>query len=335
MPSFELETTIPLRVHPQATELESYHINWLREMGLMSDTEAEQSYLQQGAVRLVIYTFPQIPYVGLCLATDMIGIAAIVDDYCSSHVNETEQVTKLIHSLINITEDPVEQHHDMNNPMLRSWLNTWQRYSDGMVCMSDAWQRKTRATWQSFLQSWIDESRMHASDAPITLERYLPLRRRAISVRAFVDVAQWATRLELPPHLAEHPMIQDILDTCTDICFYTNDIFSLEREILKKEKHNAVLLVQKEGNLSIEQAINLTINKCIDTYHVFEAQKHNLSLLVTSTHEQQTVDSFVDLLCSCIKGNHHWSTITPRYKTTTLSPSPELYLSKCEYLSNT
>lgn len=156
MPSFELETSIPLRLHANAAEAQVHHLAWLKEMGLISDSETARDYARQGAVSAMTYTFAQIPYSGLCLAADMAGITVFLDDYCS-HGRPLAQVAKLINSLEAIILDPVEQHHNVNNPILLGWLNAWQRYGDGM---STSWKQRTLRTWQNFLSVWIEKALM-------------------------------------------------------------------------------------------------------------------------------------------------------------------------------
>ncbi|MBC3363037.1 hypothetical protein [Pseudomonas sp. SWRI154] len=332
MPFFDLETSIPFRIHPRAEDVHVWHLNWLQEMGLISEPKVAQDYSRQGAVSAMTYIFPQIPYSGLCLAADMAGITVFLDDYCSVHAKAPERVVRLVTSLVAVTLDPIESHHQMSNPIVRAWLHAWKRYGEGM---SSRWREKTQQTWHEFLTAWIDEAAIQVQGSYMDLDAYFQIRRRAIGVRPFIDVAQWALGLELPPALADHPTTQKALDACTDVCIYINDIFSLERELAAEEKNNFVLIIQQQNGFSYEQSLEFSIKKCIDSYRIFELDKDELSLLAVSEYERRAINSYIDLLCGFIKGSHDWSSQVERYKTPADSLSSASYLTRCEYLSNT
>jgi hypothetical protein len=137
--------------------------------------------------------------------------------------------------------------------LLRAFQRLWTAATDGM---SPSWVERSRGNWIDFLTSYGDEaaSRFHRTP-PGSLEEYLALRRRSVGMETCFDLTERLYHCELAPELASDPRLLAMRRLAGEVIALVNDVFSVEKEEALGDHLNAVLVIERTGNRTREQAV--------------------------------------------------------------------------------
>ena len=138
---------------------------------------------------------------------------------------------------------------------------------------------------------------------------YTKMRQYTSAVFAAFEIGFFLRKITIDKEVREDPLFELLMtNACNAIC-YTNDIFSLLKEIKEGVKENLVLVIQDEQNKTLGDSLsqacknqNLEVENYLRTVEELKVKfKHKLP------------EGFYTLLESWIKGNLDWSLVTMRY----------------------
>jgi 5-epi-alpha-selinene synthase len=136
-----------------------------------------------------------------------------------------------------------------------------------VAMLSDIWQRArqlTSATWQQrFARHHVEyfaslqqefANRLH-QQIP-SMQAYIMNRRLTAASTVCLDLIELVHHIEIPVEVYESHPFQAILNSTYDIVHWTNDVYSLSKELAYGEVNNLVVVVQHQERCSLQDALN-------------------------------------------------------------------------------
>lgn len=135
----------------------------------------------------------------------------------------------------------------------------------------------------------------------------------------FIEIAEHA---RLPATVRANPVLQTLTRTSNNSVCWANDIFSLEKEVRRGEVHNLILILEREGKITRQDAVYRAIEMHDAEVGTFVDA---VSRLRSSVGEQpnENLDRFVGVLMSRMSGFLDWANESRRYETSLSIPPPE------------
>jgi len=158
-------------------------------------------------------------------------------------------------------------------------------------------------------QLWLDGMKMeheYNNKQPIcypTLDEYKFIRERIVGGEVACDMLEIVSDFIMPDEIILNPTIKRLRQLVSLIMSWFNDIHSVERELLRKETMNLVLVIQNEMNCSLESAYEQAIQIHNDDLNEFITIKQNLP---DFGMYQDSVKTFVNNAELFLKAQESW-----------------------------
>ncbi|MFI7344038.1 hypothetical protein ACIBUY_39615 [Streptomyces sp. NPDC050085] len=280
----------PARLNPRAGLLEEH----MRRRGLASKARFDQ---------LVARMYPTAPWPLLGSIGQIIVWLFLYDDRLdpggtpSAHdefVRSTEQA---------LTEAGPGGSAD---PVVRC-LASWRAEVESTV--PAAWWQNCVADLVEVVRSIAREHR--AQDFP-SLDAYRSARLHTSGWTLLTDLAELADDAVLPQSMRHLPMVRQLRVTAGDVACAVNDLLSLGKEIKAGECHNQVLIVRREEECTLQEAIERTENWAAGRLRDYLNLR---GALVSDSHVRQRalVDRYATGMENLMRGSLDWSIGTSRY----------------------
>lgn len=137
-------------------------------------------------------------------------------------------------------------------PVIRGLADIWQRLR---AIGSPQWQFRFTKSMIRYLDACkleatlLDLRQWPSSDLYIKHRPYLG------AVHLEPDLAEVVEQIDLPEYVREHPDLEMLTLLCCNIVCWSNDLFSLEKELQNGDNHNLALILQHERDQSLQAAI--------------------------------------------------------------------------------
>jgi hypothetical protein len=93
---------------------------------------------------------------------------------------------------------------------------------------------------------------------------------------------------------------------------WSNDLFTLEKELRHGEPHNLVLVLRQEFGLSLQAAVDAAAKMHDDEVRAFVKLASNLPSFGLTT--DAALKRYVAALGAAIRGHFDWAKVTARYR---------------------
>ncbi|MFC7385362.1 terpene synthase family protein [Sphaerisporangium rhizosphaerae] len=141
---------------------------------------------------------------------------------------------------------------------------------------------------------------------------YITKRRHTGAIYVCMDLIEPADLAEVPAAVYDHPAYQDALRAACDVVCWTNDVFSLEKELSVGEYHNLVPIVERARGLTRAPAVQHVVSAIareVDRFLLGERE----ALAALPGHAAEAARNFAGMR-SWMRGNLDWSARTKRYR---------------------
>ncbi|KAF3013727.1 terpene cyclase [Neopestalotiopsis sp. 37M] len=149
-----------------------------------------------------------------------------------------------------------------------------------------------------------------AEQDPILLDQYMEYRRGCIGTYPAFAVVEWATGVDLPLYVMQHPSIIMCEIIATDIVIYGNDLLSLRKDMEHGVEHNLIIKLNQSG-LSLQSAVDVVSEKLDDCYRQWYKSLAEIPIYGSPIDTQ--VLALLQGLLDVALGTLHWSFYTGRY----------------------
>jgi hypothetical protein len=121
---------------------------------------------------------------------------------------------------------------------------------------TSAWKRRFARHHADYFAAcrWDAENRAHKRVPDV--RAYIENRRNSVANPISFDMFDLSQHIEFPVGIRESPPFQAILQAANDIVAWTNDVYSLRKELAHGDINNLVLAVQNAQHCSLQEAIN-------------------------------------------------------------------------------
>ena len=245
----------------------------------------------------------------LCLCCDWYSWAFLYDDQLDQMEfgRHPEQVRAFQDHLLALLQHPHQADPSQEGPGALALLDIWQRLCQ---LISPSWQQRFLSHLTDLFAAISLETAHRAHRQILSVQDYITLRRRASGMYNSFDLIEALGTGEMPSSLYENRSIQDLLQTACDIICWTNDVYSLQKEVAAAELHNLVVVVEQTQG-SVQAAVNQVCGMIETQTHRFQQMVEHFPLRAFQV--DYDLPSYLADVSSLIGGNLDWSRQTGRY----------------------
>lgn len=242
----------PCRMHPSVYAIEAAVIDWARRTGLRADPGV-------GFHRLAGRAFAESDAAAAALFAQWLTWLFHLDD----ELDEGPCPLDIFHGLLNGTA---------RHPLESSFADLWRVTS---ARMSDHW----RSRFAGHLKTQYDACRTEAENRLTgrmpTLGEYPALRRGTVGPYLF-DLVEPCLRVEVPAWLHSSEPWQELVEACSDVTAWCNDVASRPKE--HGDPHNLVVLATREYGLDEPAATAWVLDRIAERCHDMHVAARRLPL---------------------------------------------------------
>ncbi|KAH9478347.1 Sesquiterpene synthase Agr1 [Psilocybe cubensis] len=172
-------------------------------------------------------------------------------------------------------------------------------------------QQRFIETFDFFFQSVTQQALDRAAGVIPDLESYIALRRDTSGCKPCWALIEYASNLDIPDEVMEHPTILALGEAANDLVTWSNDIFSYNVEQSKGDTHNMIPVVMNQEGIDLQEAVDFVGNMCKQSIDRFNEERR--ALPSWGPEIDRDVAIYVDGLANWIVGSLHWSFESERY----------------------
>jgi hypothetical protein len=213
-----------------------------------------------------------------------------------------------------------------DHPLAGALADLWRRIQPGM---SQEWRHRFLQHVAEYFQACCWEATNRAADRVATPAVFPAMRRTAGAVVPSLDLIEFACDLELPIQLRVHPLYLELVIAAADVICWTDDLFTVEKEMAHGDVHNLVIVLAHHDGCTVDaasQRVNSLLTERLEAF--FGAERRlcdSLDVLGISGPQQEQVEWWIRSLRTWMRGHLDWGLETPRYQerqvaTTSASP---------------
>lgn len=295
-------------ISPHVELVRGRNLEWVKRLRLVEGETALQYYLAVDAAMYTCKVHPKAGLEELCLLCDWFSWYVILDDYVdeSKFFREVEPLQAFHDHLLSLLQDP--PCLPPRGPLAEALFDCWQR-----TCLltSSVWQMRfaqNLADWFAS-QRWEREVRTHRY--PPGRDAYIQNRRKTIGFIMGSDFLELADHNEIPAEIYASRTFQDLLQTMADVVGWTNDLYSLKKDLAHGEICNLVFIVQHDKNCSLQEAAEQVRTMVELQMRHFQELVQNLPSYPIDV--DRCLLSYLDSLDLYVRGIQDWERVVLRY----------------------
>ncbi|QJB31465.1 hypothetical protein HF329_09185 [Chitinophaga oryzae] len=143
------------------------------------------------------------------------------------------------------------------------------------------------------------------------LKEYLVLREKIVATYPLLDFAEIEVHAILPPPVINDPVLRRLRQLACRLVSWSNDVYSLKKELEDHEAMNLVLVIKEEFNCSTEEAIDRAVDIHERDLSAFLELSNNLP--GNYGPYGAAVRRYVDAIGLLLSGHIEWYDHTLRY----------------------
>lgn len=244
--------------------------DWLKELKIIKDFDTLRLFQEERPDLYGGYSFPLIGFERFTTITKSLVLWIMFDDLAIENENSrkywTDNNLSLDDYLIALHNGYLSPNAD---PFLRAWWEIGQSFAEKM---SKQWQNSFAKEFVDWVRQSIKEyelyTEMTRSGRFPDINTYFNIRSASVAMIPTCALIEYAEEFELPDEVKNHLVIKTMHELATKIVFLSNDIFSLEKDMINQWP-NSVTVIQNEYKLSLDDALNTTVdlhNKCVFSF---------------------------------------------------------------------
>lgn len=301
----------PSAVNRHADAVHQDTLAWAKHFNLITTTAAYQRFSAAQFGWLAARAYPDALREELQIVSDWNTWLFMLDDQCDEGGigKQPDQLAQLFASFVVLLQGGDDSVSKI--PLAQALVNLRQRLSQKATA---AWMLRFIASTQDYFAACHWEATNRAHRIVPDVASYIAMRPLSGGLNTDVDLIDITERINLPPEVRTHPTIQALTLMANNVVCWSNDIFSLEKEMQRGDVHNLVLVLRHADHLTLQEAIDRAA-----AMHDAEVRAFiELAAMLPSFDPAINADlsRYVSILRSWMRGNLDWSHATGRYRPT-------------------
>ncbi|MCM2677394.1 terpene synthase family protein [Alkalicoccobacillus plakortidis] len=288
--------------HAKEVNLITYE--WAASKNILDPIKLE-SYNDEKAGYLAARVHHKGDIQDMITTSEFILLYCILDEYSDNAKNEMEYK---LHSdeILSIFK---KGYTNQTDPIFGAWADWWRQIKE---ITNSTWREQFIYNATNCFNTMVWEVGYRISDRSPSLHEYRIERQHTVTYLMF-DLAEKSNQNYIPDKIKDETFF-NMIESANKIVNWANDLVSLNNELEDGDDHNLIIRIQKENNVTLNEAINkvfLMHNQEVDNYMRFEHE-----LLTNANKEfKDELKEFALILRRSIIGFYDWSEESKRYKT--------------------
>jgi len=293
------------KVHPDASSVHEGSVHWARSLGMLPTEQHLRTACKAKAGWLVARAFPTAELQGLQLAADWAVLCCSLDDRIRRLGTADEVASYLQHLLHLLRADIAGSFED---PFAAGMRDLRERLLD--LGPPNHFTHFVHRMEELFAGNVTEARNRERAQIP-SFATYRRLRETTTGLHVMFSLAELLEGFSLSDRLRDHPSLRGLATRASTIVGWANDLFIHEKEILRGEIHNLVLVLMNEHRVTIEEAVVKAV-----ALHDGEVRKflQEMEQLPPFGKAAADVHRYVEVLRCCIRGHLDWANDTGRYR---------------------
>lgn len=299
----DLDYPTSTAISPHLDDVTDHTRQWAHELGMVEIADPPAGLAQ--LPRLTCRVHPHAPLDALQLCSDWYSWVFLYDDAVDPTERGTDpaEIERFQEPLVAVLEG--EERASPEKPLVRAFADIWQRAS---ARMPSAWQDRFAQHHREYFagNQWEARNRgpSHIPDRPT----YINNRRLAAGTAPAFDLVELAQNSGIPPAVYQQAELTALRKAAGNVIAWTNDVYSLRKELAHDEVSNLVVVLRNEQDCSVQAAVAAAC-EMIDA----EARRLDELTQTLSTETDADRTAYREGLEQWITGNLAWSKETMRY----------------------
>ncbi len=306
----ELRYPFASAINEHAEEVHIETVEWASSSGLITTGEAYEQALEGRLGWLAGYFHPTADRETLRLISDWCTWMFLRDDLLDDpdYFRRPERLAALDTRLLDILRGARPTDKDTPLPTMLAALRDRLRPKVPAALWMRRFVRSVREHFESTLWESINRSQGIVPD----LATYNRMRPITGGMDVDTDFIEISTGIYLPPEVHGHHVVSSLTRLSNLSVCWTNDFFSLQKELARGDVHNIVIVIQHEDGTSLEKAIEAAVEMNEESIHSF--MDHERGLPSFGPAIDANLEQYVSVLRTRMSGNLAWSIDSARYK---------------------
>lgn len=301
----------PAEVHPDGSAIESQLLAWAERHRLVTSAASKARFVSARFGACAALTYPRASDLPV-LAKWLVWLFMLDDQFDENIINgQTEEARRMVSEILRIFEKWTKPLSGTNfdNPFLASLCDTLEGIANLRV--STSWKRRFISHACSYVTTYCSDTANSRHSGPLDLASYRALRRDSGAVETCIDLIEASICVDLSKYHENHRRVLPLREAANDIICWTNDIFSLEKELAHGEMNNIVAVLRGEGSETWEhatgRALKMIEKRTLDFLDV-------KSELIESCTTKGELLNYVTGIENWISGSLRWHQESRRYR---------------------
>lgn len=310
MPTRKLALPFPPAVNPYESAVARHLGIRMRQMevthrGLVAE------YRKARLERVIARMYPTAEPRELRTIADIVVWLVLIDDYLDPHRDESvseriENVQAGIDAVLDDDAAAQPQH------ALGSWLGAVLQSLHGPT---GEWRSRLTAHIRAYGASLCAEALAHDSGEMTSIEQYLARRQNTAAWPVLVDLLELQPGATIADELRASDLARTARTHAGEVFCAINDVLSLDRELVRGERHNLAVLIGHHHGCALPDAIQRVYSYITERTDAYLCSKATF-LTHTADIDPQALSAaerYTAGLEHLIRGSHDWSIDTERY----------------------
>lgn len=299
----------PEAIHPAAARVQQTTTQWAQEFGLLRSRRECERFARGEYGILMARAYPTAREEDLQLIADWNSWTFLLDDQFDEHSvgfdpHALEQLSDRILAILGgaaPSPSAPATFHALHDIACRLRARR-----------DDMWMERFGACVRASLAAGQWEAGNRAAGRMPREREYRHMRLFTSGVFCYLTLIELAAQIALPDAIVHHPAVQYLAQTTNRVICWSNDLFSLLKEVARRDVHNLVIILQHERQLSLDSAVQ---EVTVDHDAEVEAFQHGRAQLPSfgAAHDD-AVQRYVDGMQAWMRANMDWSLATGRYQ---------------------
>jgi 5-epi-alpha-selinene synthase len=303
----EMYCPFPPQISSYAQEVHEHSLAWATRFQMIQGEAARRRFHGTNLARLTARAYPTASLEDMKLLNDWMVWFFVFDDQFDDVLGTTlENALSTVHAYIKICENAGEQL--VPGPAAAALSDLYRRT---LPRMSPTWRTRFTRHFIQYLDTYTWMGQNHLRGAIPELRAYLEYRYHSGGAVPSLDLIEFADRLRLPDELLLSWEFERLNRAANHVICWSNDIFSLAKELARGEVSNLVVITKHMYHLSWQEAIENVNTMVTNEVRLFEQIERHLPPI--APHLAADAHRYIAGLKAWIRANFDWSTETHRY----------------------